>query len=90
MRLRKKGKRGGKARAVTGMNGKTERRGEIKRESGRAGNAEYIIPRKKMNHTADGISGYRVRWPRQFVGADVPAERTTIRKREEKDGSVGG
>lgn len=51
---RKKRKRGGKARDVTGR----QKGGENKTrsESGRAGNAEYIIPRKKMNHTADGIS----------------------------------
>lgn len=47
-------RRGGTARDATGR----QKGGENKTrsESGRAGNAEYIIPRKKMNHTADGIS----------------------------------
>lgn len=49
-----KATRGGTARDATGR----QKGGENKTrsESGRAGNAEYIIPRKKMNHTADGIS----------------------------------
>jgi len=53
-RGREKRKKRGKVRDVTGR----QKGGENKTgsESGRAGNAEYIIPRKKMNHTADGIS----------------------------------
>lgn len=52
----KKRRRGG-GRAKRDVTGR-QKDGENKTrsENGRAGNAEYIIPRKKMNHTADGIS----------------------------------
>jgi len=50
-RERQKRKRWWKVR-----NGRRRRGGENKTRNGKAENAEYIIPRKKMNHSADGIS----------------------------------
>lgn len=50
-------KEGGGGRAKRDVTGRQKgRENKTRSESGRAGNAEYIIPRKKMNHTADGIS----------------------------------